>query len=299
MIYAVIALLLVLVLILLLRLALIKKELRSLSNQMERFHQGLTGKKIDIALLDKDLEDLAGNINQLIDLTVQSNRDRIRNDRELRQAIANMSHDLRTPLTAIRGYIQLLEADSASIEKQQEYISIAHTTTKRLHSLLDDFFELSTVQSIDYHLKLEPLQLNSLLWEVMTSFYDQFNERQLEPKFRVTDEVVSIHGDESAVKRVLENIIGNVVKHATGEVSISLEKLSGKIVLVVCNEAHNLNEHDIGRLFDRFYTADQSRSGRRSGLGLSIAHSLMLKMNGRLTAEFNDGYLEMKCEWKQ
>jgi signal transduction histidine kinase len=115
----------------------------------------------------------------------------------------------------------------------------------------------------------------------------------------VTDEVVIIHADESAVKRVLENIISNVVKHATGDVSICLEKWSEKIVLVVSNEAHNLNEHDIGRLFDRFYTADQSRSSRRSGLGLSIAHSLMLKMDGRLTAEFRDGYLVMKCEWKQ
>lgn len=297
MIYVVIALVL-LVLFLLLKLVLIKKQMRSLSTQVERFHQGLTGKKIDISLLDKDLEDLARNINQLIDITVQSNRDKIRNERELRQAIANMSHDLRTPLTAIRGYIQLLEGDKVSAEKRQEYISIAHATTKRLHSLLHDFFELSTVQSIDYHLKLEPLELNSLLWEVMTSFYDQFNERQLEPKLRLTDETVIIHGDESAVRRVLENIISNAVKHATGEVSITLEKFSDKIVLAVSNEAHNLNEPDIARLFDRFYTANPSRSDRRSGLGLSIAHSLMLKMEGRLTAEFNDGYLEMKCEWE-
>ncbi|MDF2834682.1 MAG: two-component sensor histidine kinase, partial [Paenibacillus sp.] len=219
MIYAVIALVL-LVLILLLRLAFMKKELRRLSNQMKRFHQGLTGKKIDIALMDKDLENLAGDINQLIDLAIQSNRDKIRNDRELRQAIANMSHDLRTPLTSIMGYIQLLKANHVSVEKRKEYISIAYATTKRLHGLLHDFFELSTVQSTDYRLKAEPLQLNSLLWEVMTGFYDRLSERRLEPKLRVTDEAIIIHADESAVKRVLENIMSNVVKHATGETSI-------------------------------------------------------------------------------
>lgn len=281
-----------------LRLVWVKKEMRSLSDQMERFHQGLSGKKVDIALLDKDIENLADNINQLIDLAVQSKRDRIRSEREIRQAIANMSHDLRTPLTAIMGYIKLLDAGDVSAEKQKEYISIIQATSKRLHALLHDFFELSLVQSTDYQLKLEPVQLNALLWEVLTGYYDQFNERQLGPDLQITDEPIVAHVDPSAVKRVFENLIGNVIQHATGKAAISLKKDDKNIVLIVKNEANNLNEKDIDALFDRFYTADRSRSGRRTGLGLSIAASLMLKMNGRLTAELRDGNLEMKCEWK-
>lgn len=91
----------------------------------------------------------------------------------------------------------------------------------------------------------------------------------------------------------------NVLRHATGKVAISLTEDEGNIVLIFKNEADNLCEQDIDRLFDRFYTADQSRTSRRTGLGISIAYNLMLKMNGRLTAELHDGYLEMRCEWKR
>lgn len=281
------------------RLVWIKKELRRISIQVERFHQGLSGKKVDIALLDKDIENLAGNINQLMDLAVQSNRDRIRSESELRQAIANMSHDLRTPLTAIIGYNKLLGGNHVTKEKRQEYIAIIQTTAHRLHTLLHDFFELSFVQSTDYQLKLEPVPINSLLWEVLTGFYDQFNERHLQPDLQITDELMIANVEASAVKRVFENLISNVIQHATGKVAISLQGDERKIWLVFRNESGNLSEQDIERLFDRFYTADRSRAGRRSGLGLSIAYSLMLKMDGRLTAELHDGYLEMRCEWKR
>ncbi|MUG47952.1 HAMP domain-containing sensor histidine kinase [Paenibacillus woosongensis] len=298
MIYIAIAAVL-LMFIFLLRLVMIKKEMRRLSSQVERFHKGLSGKKVDIALLDKDIEELAGNINQLMDLAVQSNRDRIRSDRELRQAIANMSHDLRTPLTAIIGYTKLLGASSVTEEKRQEYMSIIRATADRLHILLQEFFELSLVQSTDYELKMEPVQMNALLWEVLTGYYDQFNERRLEPDLQITDEVLIANVDPSAVKRVFENLISNVIRHATGHVTISLKEAGGNIVLIIRNEADNLSGQDIDRLFDRFYTADRSRSRRRTGLGLSIAHSLMLKMNGQLSAELNDGYVEMRCEWKR
>jgi signal transduction histidine kinase len=285
--------------IFLLRLIGIKKELKRIAIQVERFHQGSSGKKIDVVLLDRDVEALAGNINQLIDLAVQSNRDRIRSDRELRQAIANMSHDLRTPLTSIIGYTKLLGDRSIAEEKRQEYRSIIEATSARLHTLLHEFFELSLVQSTDYELKLESVQMNALLWEVLTGYYDQFNERQLEPDLQITNEPLIAHVDPSAVRRVFENLISNMIRHATGKVSISLKADEGNIVLIFKNEAGSLSEQDIDRLFDRFYTADRSRSSRRTGLGLSIAYSLMSKMDGRLTAKLNDGYLEMTCEWKR
>ena len=210
-----------------------------------------------------------------------------------------MSHDLRTPLTSIIGYTKLLESGSVLEEKRREYVSIIQATADRLHTLLHDFFELSLVQSTDYQLKVEPVQLKSLLWEVLTGFYDQFNERHLEPDLQITDELLIANVDPLAVKRVFENLISNVIRHTTGKVAISLKGDKGNIVLIFKNEADNLSEQDIDRLFDLFYTADRSRTSRRTGLGLSIAHSLMLKMNGRLTAKPHEGYVEMRCEWKR
>ncbi len=296
---AIAAVLLTFIVLLLLRHRRMKKEMRRISLQVERFHQGLSGKKVDIALLDRDLEALAEHINRLMDLAVQSNRDRIRSDRELRQAIANMSHDLRTPLTSIIGYTKLLGSGSGSVtdDKRQEYVSIIQATSDRLHTLLHEFFELSLVQSADYQLQQEQVHMNALLWEVLTGFYDQFSERHLEPDLQIADEPLIACADPSAVKRVFENLISNVIRHATGPAAISLKEDGGSIVLIVKNEADNLSGQDIDRLFERFYTADRSRSGRRTGLGLSIAHSLMSKMNGRLTVAFHDGCVEMRCEW--
>lgn len=297
MIYATIAAV-VLMFIFFLRLQWIKREMRRISLQVKHFHQGRSGKKVDIALLDQDIEDLAGHINQLIDLAVQSDRDRIRSDRELRQAIANMSHDLRTPLTAIIGYAKLMGGSSVTDEKRQEYLSIIRATADRLHGLVHDFFELSIVQSTDYQLKLEPMDIHALFWEVLTGFYDQFTEKRLQLDLQITDETLIANVDASAVKRVFENLISNVLQHATGEVAFSLRGEKESIVHIFKNKAEQLTEQDVDRLFDRFYTSDRSRSSRRTGLGLSIAYSLMLKMKGRLTAELHYGHLEMRCEWK-
>ncbi|WP_245640213.1 sensor histidine kinase [Paenibacillus dakarensis] len=109
---------------------------------------------------------------------------------------------------------------------------------------------------------------------MLTGFYDQFIEKQIEPDLQITDELLFADVDSSAVKRVFENLINNVIRHSTGTVTISLKENEGNIVLIFKNEADNLSEQDIDKLFDRFYTADSSRSSRRTGLGLSIAYSL-------------------------
>lgn len=259
---------------------------------------GKTNKKIDITILDKGIENIASEINNLIDLHAQSNIEKKSAERELRQAVANMSHDIRTPLTSILGYIQLIESHEVTKEEKKEYLAVAKDRTKRLQILLNDFFELSIIESVDHSLKFENLKMNSIVEETVMNLYDQFNERQIVPNIQIPQEKISIIADESAVKRVVENLTINAIKYSSANVAITLEKNNSNISLIIGNDVKSLTEKDVELFFDRFYTADQTRSGKGTGLGLSIAKSLIEKMNGKLSAELKDGWLYMKCDWK-
>lgn len=274
----------------------LKKELRNMSNQLRKYNIKKTEKKIDVSLFDKDIENMAIEVNNLIDLHAQSTIEKKSAERELKQAIANMSHDLRTPLTSILGYIQLMEKPEVTEEEKIEYLAIAKDRTKRLQILLNDFFELSIIESVDHSLKLEKLRINSIVEEIVMNLYDRFNAQEIVPNIKIPKENLYLIGDESAVKRVIENLAMNAIRYSDGNIMITLEK-NDKISLIISNGVKDLTEKDVELFFDRFYTADQTRLGKGTGLGLSIAKGLMEKMNGKLSAELKDGWLFMKCSW--
>lgn len=275
----------------------IKKELKSILNQLKNYNIRKTEKKIDITLLDKDIEKMTIEINNLIDLHALSNIEKKSAERELKQAIANISHDLRTPLTSILGYIQLIEKPEVTDEERKEYLAIAKDRAKRLQILLNDFFELSVIESVDHSLKLGKLGLNSIVEEIVINLYDKFNEQQIVPSIKIPQEQMNIIGDESAIKRVIENLVINAIRYSDGNVSITLERNNTKINLTISNDVKDITEKDVELFFNRFYTADQTRSGKGTGLGLSIAKALMDKMNGKLSAELKDSWLYVKCSW--
>ncbi|MFC0332007.1 sensor histidine kinase [Paenibacillus sepulcri] len=282
----------------LVRLWFVKREMKRMTSKLKAYNDGRTGKKLDLTFFDRHIESLAAEINRQSDLVVEAEAQRRRTENELRQAVANISHDIRTPLTSIFGYIQLLESDEITGEEKQEYVGIVKNRTKRLQVLLNDFFELSVIESPDYPMKHERLRLNILLPDIVTGLYDQFNEYHITPDLQLPESDIILYADESAVRRVAENLLLNTIKHTSGQVRIILQMRQGMAVLTIANEARHLTGSDLNVLFDRFYTADQTRSGKGTGLGLSIARSLMEKMNGSLNAELQGGHLLMICKWK-
>jgi signal transduction histidine kinase len=287
----------VLVLLFLARLLLVQKEIRKLSAQLRSYNRRHTDKKVDIALIHKDIEELAGEVNRLIDLRVQENVDKRRVEHELKQAIANISHDLRTPLTSVLGYIQLLDSDELSNEDKKSYLAITRNRTKQLQTLLTDFFELSVIDSTDYELRLERLKLNNLVGEILLSYYEMFRERHIEPIIQIAGEALMVIADAKAVTRVIENLIINAIRHSSGNVAVTLEQHLTSVVLTISNDTERLTETDVSHFFDRFYKADQTRSSNNTGLGLSIVQGLMRKMNGEISAELIDNRLYIKCKW--
>ncbi|MCH1626741.1 sensor histidine kinase [Ferdinandcohnia quinoae] len=282
----------------LIRFIFLKKEIRSINEQLQGRHHNKTDKTISLAFFEKDLEKLAEGINVQIDETKKAIAQKRRKENELKQAISNISHDIRTPMTSILGYIQFLESEDVPPEIRKEYIMIVKNGASRLKVLLEDFFELSVIESADYPLKIESIQLNDLVPEVLVGFYEEFYQKDIEPTINIPEDDMKVMADSSAVKRVIENLVTNAIKHSTGNVTITLKNTPSFVGLTISNPAPQLKEEDLFHLFDRFYKADQARKGKGTGLGLSIAKSLMEKMNGSLSAELKEHQLFMKCEWK-
>ncbi|WP_419960697.1 sensor histidine kinase [Psychrobacillus sp. BM2] len=255
-------------------------------------------RKINLSFIDKDIEKLAKEINKQIDLTNTANAEKKRTENELKQAVANISHDIRTPMTSILGYVQFLELDDITSKERVSYTAIVKNGALRLKTLLEDFFELSIVESTEFPLKIERVTLNNLVLEVLVGFYEEFHQKGLEPIIQILEQDIQITADVSAVKRVIENLLINAIRHSEGNVVLFLEQQDKFIQLIISNPAPLLQENDVAHLFDRFYKVDQTRTGKGTGLGLSIAKSLMMKMNGSLTAELKEKQLVMTCTWK-
>ncbi|MNO48343.1 Alkaline phosphatase synthesis sensor protein PhoR [compost metagenome] len=280
------------------RLYHLKKEIKSVTRQLHDVNNNITEKKIDIRYIDKDFEKLAAEINHQMDSTKMAKAQKRMTENELKQAISYISHDIRTPMTSILGYIQLMESDGIPPEKKKEYLHTVKQGAKRLKVLLEDFFELSLIEQEDYPLKFERIKLNQLILEVLAGFYEDFRERNLQPLFHIPEEDFILTSDPSAVKRVVENLVGNASRYSGGQISIQLQKNDSSVRLTVTNTVSNLKEQDLQHMFDRFYKADQTRAGKGTGLGLPIVKSLMEKMDGSLSAELRGDQLTMKCEWK-
>ncbi len=277
-----------------------KREIKNIRIQLDEYNNLKSLKKIDIALFDKEIENLAYSINKHIDINIQSQIKQKLLEEEIRKNIADISHDLRTPLTSILGYIQMIKKGNLPKEKQIEYIDIAERRAKDLQSLLSDFFELSIIESPDYYIELEEININNILCEVIASFYSSLVDKNITPpKIDLPEENIMIIGNEVAIKRVLQNLISNMIKHCKEDIYISLKMENNKAVLTTINKCDDFKEEDIDLIFNRFYKRDHARTNKNesTGLGLFISKSLMDKMDGEIYAEVNENLLHIFCEW--
>ena len=208
-------------------------------------------------------------------------------DLELKEAVTNISHDLRTPLTAINGYLDLLEREEKS-ESVQRYLSQIQNRTEVLKNLTEELFRYSVVTS-SQELKPERMDVVRALEESLLSFYAVMQEKGIQPEIKLPEEPVYRELDAGAVNRIFSNIISNALKYSDGDLSVVMDT-DGSITFT--NTAHNLNAVTVGRLFDRFYTVEASRNS--TGLGLSIAKLLIERMGGNIEAIYNNNKLQIK-----
>ena len=240
-----------------------------------------TNTLIDISTRDPYMRKLAADINVQLRLLRKERHRYQQGDLELKEAVTNISHDLRTPLTAMNGYLDLLEREEKG-ENVQRYLSQIRNRSEVLKNLTEELFRYSVVTS-SQDLKPEHMDVVRALEESLLSFYAVMQEKGIQPEIELPEEPVFRELDAGAVNRIFSNIISNALKYSDGDLSVVMDK-NGCVTF--SNTAHNLNAVTVGRLFDRFYTVEASRNS--TGLGLSIAKILTERMGGRIFAQYQN-----------
>lgn len=235
-----------------------------------------------------------GGIGKLLDtlndyLLVQRKKERYYQEKE--KTIANtytsLSHDIRTPLTSLDGYFQLLETSDTE-EEQKKYITIIQDRIKSLKDMLEELFTFTKLKNASFQLELSKCCINQMVKDTIFSYYDEWMEKEIQPHISITDTLLYMKGNEQAIRRVLQNIIKNGLDHGEKEVDISLQEVEQKIVIEIKNKVYHPENIDITQVFTQFYKADMARSKTSSGLGLSIAKEFVLQMHGEISARIEE-----------
>lgn len=277
-----IGILILIIILLILKVYLLKKSIREIEKEFSYRIKTDTNTLIDVSSHDRQIKKLAEGINiQLRELRKERHHFQ-QGDFELKEAVTNISHDLRTPLTAICGYLDLLESEEKS-EAVKRYLDIIKNRIEILKQLTEELFRYSVFVSVSNNTSYESVLLNSVLEESILGFYADLKSHMITPEISIPDKKIKRNLNKNALSRIFGNIISNAIKYSDGDLSVTLYQ-SGEIVF--SNSASKLDEIQVGKLFDRFYTVDTAK--KSTGLGLSIAKALTEQMNGSITAKFEN-----------
>lgn len=271
--------------VLLVRIILMKKAAREIREKLPEKMNADTNTLIDISSRDKDMRALAADLNKQLAALRENQLRYTRGDLELKTAITGISHDLRTPLTAICGYLDLLEREELS-EKSRKYLATVRERTAAMTALTEELFKYSVIISESEDYQTEEVVLNSVLEDSIMGFYAALCEKGIEPTVHITEKQIVRKLNRADLSRIFGNIMSNALKYSDGDLRILLDEDG-----VICfeNTASALDGIDVQRLFDRFYTVETARTG--TGLGLSIARTLAEKMGGTISADYSDNVL--------
>ena len=290
--FGIIVVLAVAVAVLAVQTVVMRREIRSMSRPLEDLSAGRSEKKISLTLVDARLNELATQINANMELQKQLRIDARKSEQRLKDSIAGVSHDLRTPLTAIIGYIQMLERSGLNGE-QQEKATIILKKANAMRELVESFFELSVIESGQSELAEEAVNFTNIVSEAVVDFIPRFEAAELEPDVDLGDKSLYIAGDTTALGRIVQNLLSNALKYTAGRVKVALEERDGEIILTVVNEVRPDTPPDMERIFERFYTGDDCRNSGSAGLGLYIVKLLAEKMQGAVSASLENKMLSV------
>ena len=260
---------------------LMKKSAREIMEKLPEKLSGDTNTLIDISSADKDMRALAASLNEDLSKLREERRLCKQGDTELKNAVTNISHDLRTPLTAICGYLDLLEREEMSAEVRQ-YLEQIENRTELMKQLTEELFRYSVVAAAK-EFELERLCVNDVLEESLAAFYGAISGSGIVPEISITERRVERITDKSALTRVFGNIITNALKYSRGDLSVTMTEDGERCKIEFANTANEPEKISAERLFDRFYTVETGSNS--TGLGLSIAKLLVEQMNGIISSE--------------
>ena len=288
--YVIIGVLIFIIILLLIKVYIMKKSAREIAEDYKKKVKTDTNTQIRITSHDKDMRNLASCINSdLKEMRLERLKYESGNN-ELKKAITNVSHDIRTPLTSIYGYLDMLEKTTDEAKKQ-EYIRIMKDRANMMKSLTEELFNYSVLVSNEDIISDEEVYINKLLEESIVSFYPELKKKNIEPVINITNNKIIKLVNRDALTRVFSNIMNNACKYSDGDLFI---ELNDEGIITFKNRASKLTNVEVEQLFNRFYTVEAARHS--TGLGLSISKTFIEKMGGKIDATLYDNYLIIKIE---
>ena len=282
----------VVIIILAIKVRMMQKSMDEICDCVSEHLSSDTNQLITVLSSDKHVRHLATEIAKQLTELRRQRRQYIHGDRELKEAVTNISHDLRTPLTAICGYLDLLEAEEMT-DSTRRYVEQIANRTEALKALTEELFRYSVISSVSA-LSYEKVNVGRVLEDTLISFYGAFEQKTIAPNISLPDGVIIRSLDKSALSRIFGNIISNAVKYSDGDFAVTMTD-TGEITF--SNTASELSSVDVGKLFDRFYTVDSAR--KSTGLGLSIAKLLTERMGGCISADYKEATLTITLVFRE
>lgn len=268
----------------------LRKSAKEISRELADKLSDDTNTLICISSNDKTMKRLADDLNVQLRILREQQLKCSLGDRELKEALTNVSHDLRTPLTAICGYMALLEKEEKT-ENAKRYLEIISGRIEAIKQLTDELLKYSVAISKNQQIELDDVVINHVLFECISNFYAALTEKNISPVIEICEEKVIRQSNKNVLARIFSNIISNAIKYSDGDLNIKLLK-DGAILF--SNHSTALDEISVGRLFDRFYTVETA--GKSTGLGLSIAKVLTEGLGGQISAGYSDGIFTVRVE---
>ena len=256
-----------------------------------------SNRKLKLNYPEKHLEQLLLEINKYLEDTQIYKQKYIKREEEIRKEIENISHDLRTPLTSIRGYLELIKDEDIPDKEKKEYIYIIEKRAKVLQNLIQDFYDLSRLENNDYNFSMEIIDINKELKEQILMFYNDFDKNNIDVDIKLKETPILVYLDKNAIERVFHNLIQNATKYSKSKFCMLLNSKNGEIIIEFKNDVQDMNRQDLDLLFNRFYMKDSSRSKDSSGLGLTITKFLIESMNGKIDIELDNEWITFRIKF--
>ncbi|WP_194189772.1 sensor histidine kinase [Clostridium chrysemydis] len=276
-----------------------EKELQKLINEVSKMQSDNFEEAIEVNDFDGDIKGLSKNINDLVkdlkNITLEEKKaQKTKND-----LITNVSHDLRTPLTSIIGYLNLIEEDKYKDEVELRYYTdSAYKKAKKLKLLIDDLFELTKYQNDGIYLNLQTVDFIEMVWQLISDFQFELEDKGLKINADFCEEKVFVKCDPLKLSRAFENIISNSIKYSKSKSTIDIKIFTSKdnLIFSIKNYGEEISEFDLEHIFDRFFRVDKARNSEinGSGLGLCITKSIIDLHNGKISARSNNGVIEFE-----
>ena len=289
--YSVIVVLSILVITLLIRVVTTNIELKNITRELEEITEKDTNLLLSTSSGDKSIKILVDSLNKELKKLLSLKREYSKGIFDVKKSAENIAHDIRTPLTAIKGYVDLLEEEELS-EEGRKYLDIIRGRTQYLKSLTDELFLSLSMKSRGV-LNLSNIDAKSILEEALVSYYNEFKKKGMSPSLMTPNEKVIIKADSKALYRAYSNIISNALKYGEGEFKVEMDEKGNTIF---SNLAPNMDSVEANKLLDRYYTISDAKAS--SGIGLSISKEILQEMGGELKVKLENQRLYISIIYK-